>query len=240
MAAANEDLAQCPLCRSVLPIDGIFGHVQACQTASTERRLASLSGSVTVDPAVAALLVDSEWPEYNIGSCSHASQIQPGLYLGSVSAALDGEWLRTAGVGCIVNCASEIERPAAVLEALALPDDAYICTGMEDTSLFDGYAAIVRGADAIHAAREAGKTVLVHCAVGRSRSATTVIAFLVKHRGMPLLEAASTVKAARSLAFPNLGFWRLLLHLEVDVHGAERASIPAGALALHPESQYWD
>lgn len=48
--------------------------------------------------------------------------------------------------------------------------------------------------------------VLVHCAAGVSRSATLVIAYLMKRKGMPFLEAYSFVKERRPIIRPNEGF----------------------------------
>lgn len=48
--------------------------------------------------------------------------------------------------------------------------------------------------------------VLVHCEAGISRSASTVIAYLVKYHSMPLETAFRHVKARRSVICPNSGF----------------------------------
>ena len=71
--------------------------------------------------------------------------------------------------------------------------------------------------------------VLVHCVAGMSRSASVAIAFLVKHQGQRLLEAASAVKAARGVAYPNRGFWGALRALEQRVRGED--SVPEALLA---------
>jgi protein-tyrosine phosphatase len=54
--------------------------------------------------------------------------------------------------------------------------------------------------------REAGRRVLVHCVIGKSRSASIVIAYLMKHNQMALQKAFNFVKSKRALIQPNNGF----------------------------------
>jgi protein tyrosine phosphatase len=53
--------------------------------------------------------------------------------------------------------------------------------------------------------RNNGK-ILVHCSYGISRSATIVIAYLMKYKGMRLNEAYKYVKDRRDIIEPNMGF----------------------------------
>lgn len=55
--------------------------------------------------------------------------------------------------------------------------------------------------------------VLVHCAVGVSRSASLVLAYLMIHHGFTLLQAINKVKERRWI-FPNRGFLKQLQALE--------------------------
>ncbi|KAJ3116958.1 hypothetical protein HDU96_008248 [Phlyctochytrium bullatum] len=68
--------------------------------------------------------------------------------------------------------------------------------------------------------------VLVHCHAGVSRSATIVLAYLVRHAGLTLHEAWTTAYAARPIVRPNEGFARALQELEREVWGFEEASVP--------------
>lgn len=58
----------------------------------------------------------------------------------------------------------------------------------------------------------AGK-ILVHCAVGVSRSATLVLAYLMLYHHFTLVEAIKKVKDHRGI-IPNRGFLRQLLALD--------------------------
>jgi protein-tyrosine phosphatase len=59
----------------------------------------------------------------------------------------------------------------------------------------------------IHTALSTGKHVLVHCFAGKSRSASVVIGYLIKHCNMRFEEAYTHVKHIRPSIDPNIGFY---------------------------------
>lgn len=66
--------------------------------------------------------------------------------------------------------------------------------------------------DQIRDALEDGASgVLVHCASGKSRSASVVIAYLMRYERLPYTEAFRQVKLARPVIAPNTGFTQQLV-----------------------------
>ncbi|KAG8347652.1 putative dual specificity protein phosphatase [Trypanosoma vivax] len=61
------------------------------------------------------------------------------------------------------------------------------------------------------------KGCLVHCFAGLSRSATTVIAYLMMRQGMRVHEAYSVTKQGRPSIFPNKGFLKQLFELDAKL-----------------------
>ncbi|KAI7690978.1 dual specificity protein phosphatase 12 [Hortaea werneckii] len=64
--------------------------------------------------------------------------------------------------------------------------------------------------DFIQDALDAGGGVFVHCAMGKSRSATVVCAYLMRRYGITSDQALSQIREARPLCEPNEGFWKQL------------------------------
>ncbi|PIL35333.1 hypothetical protein GSI_02058 [Ganoderma sinense ZZ0214-1] len=71
----------------------------------------------------------------------------------------------------------------------------------------------------IDKAREEGGKVLVHCRVGVSRSATVTIAYVMKHLGIPLVDAYLIVRSRRLsvLIQPNMRLLYNLLGWEIKL-----------------------
>lgn len=61
-----------------------------------------------------------------------------------------------------------------------------------------------------HSIRYANRIPSSSCAMGKSRSATVVIAYLMQKHNISPLEALSHVRQARSIVEPNEGFWKQL------------------------------
>ncbi|KAI8914932.1 protein-tyrosine phosphatase-like protein [Powellomyces hirtus] len=152
------------------------------------------------------------------------SVILPHLLLGSdaLPQAKDGvEQLKALGVTHILNMAVEVENKAVDESGLF---EVKWCLA-EDHAEHDIEPVIRDAVDWIAHASQPDNIVFVHCKAGRSRSATTVIAYLVVHHKMRLRDAYETVKQARPGVSPNLGFMLALLRIEKEVHGEN----PGGA-----------
>lgn len=67
-------------------------------------------------------------------------------------------------------------------------------------------------------AHQCGRGVLVHCQAGVSRSATIVIAYLMKHTLMTMTDAYKYVRSRRPVVSPNLNFMGQLLEFERDLN----------------------
>lgn len=76
-----------------------------------------------------------------------------------------------------------------------------------------------------------GGAVFVHCAMGISRSATVLTAYLMKTRKLSAEDALETVRAARSFVFPNPSFRK-----QLELY--EEMGCP-DAVQEHPKYQRW-
>jgi len=83
---------------------------------------------------------------------------------------------------------------------------------------------LTTAANFVHEAQKEGGRVLVHCAAGASRSATVVLAYLLRYQNMTLLAAFRLLRAKRKVVWPNEGFMRLLIALEKKTHGVATIS----------------
>lgn len=164
-------------------------------------------------------------PSYSLSPADFAEVHAEGgwrLLLGSEAVSRSAPGLQAAGVRAIVNCAGN-SQPLAPPERAAAGVAFYAHLDFIDKAVVEGQdplSLIERGADAIEdalAATGASGSVLVHCVAGVSRSASVCMAFLVKHRGASLLDAATRVKTARGVVYPNHGVRGCLARLPLPV-----------------------
>uniref|UniRef100_A0A8B9T544 Protein phosphatase Slingshot homolog 1 n=1 Tax=Anas platyrhynchos TaxID=8839 RepID=A0A8B9T544_ANAPL len=127
-----------------------------------------------------------------LGQMDKPSLIFDHLYLGSEWNASNLEELQGSGIDYILNVTREID------------------------NFFPGLFAYhnIRAYHFINKAKKNHSKCLVHCKMGVSRSASTVIAYAMKEFGWSLEKAYNYVKQKRSIARPNAGFMRQLLEYE--------------------------
>ncbi|KAM1086862.1 hypothetical protein EV1_012484 [Malus domestica] len=139
-------------------------------------------------------------------------QIEEGLFLGSIGAANNKDELKNLNITHILTVANSLA-PAYpndfVYKVINVPDR--VCTDLKQH--FDECI------NYIDEATRSGGGVLVHCFVGRSRSVTIIVAYLMKKHGMSISQALEHVKSRRPQASPNAGFISQLESFERSLCG---------------------
>uniref|UniRef100_A0A1J3I921 Dual specificity protein phosphatase 1B n=1 Tax=Noccaea caerulescens TaxID=107243 RepID=A0A1J3I921_NOCCA len=146
------------------------------------------------------------------------SQIQQGLFIGSVAEANNKDLLKSSNVTHILTIAVALAPP--------YPDDfVYKVIEVVDRSETDLTVYFDECFSFMEQAIQSGGGVLVHCFMGISRSVTIVVAYLMKKHGMGYSKAMQLVRSRRSQACPNLGFVSQLQLFEksIQVHDEDSA-----------------
>jgi protein phosphatase slingshot len=147
-------------------------------------------------------------------SCLYQStnKITPNLYLGDATIARSKYFLENNNIHGIIN--------ATTNEPNAYPESyEYLRININDEpseqirSFFQDIFEFIRRHHNL------GHSVLVHCQMGISRSATLVIAYLMIDGHKTLGEAFQQVKGVRQQIDPNDGFIRQLRELEISLFG---------------------
>jgi protein phosphatase slingshot len=141
--------------------------------------------------------IDSVIFKYHIES--HPTKIFDWLYLGSYNNATNKKELEYVDIKYILNCATECKNLFSedfVYKKLNLSD---LCETKIDAHFEEAF-------EFINKAKEENSSIFIHCQVGKSRSATIVIAYLMKHHNYKFDDAFNYVKKLRKLILPNLGF----------------------------------
>ncbi|NWR43442.1 DS13B phosphatase, partial [Regulus satrapa] len=166
------------------------------------------------------------------GSDNHVDQVWPNIYLGDAWAARSKTTLQSLNITHILNAADgpySINTGAKYYADLQI--EYYGVEAFDDPS-FDLSIFFYDAANFISKALNSpGGKVFVHCAMGVSRSATLVLAFLMLHENMTLVDALKTVSTHRNIC-PNLGFLGQLRDLDIKLNEERKGTRAIAAKGL--------
>ncbi|NXU53198.1 DS13B phosphatase, partial [Turnix velox] len=166
------------------------------------------------------------------GSDNHVDQVWPNIYLGDAWAARNKTTLQSLNITHILNAA---DGPYSINTGARYYRDLQIeYYGVEafDDPAFDLSIFFYDAANFIgKALNTSGGKVFVHCAMGISRSATLVLAFLMIHENMTLVDALKAVSAHRDIC-PNSGFLSQLRDLDIKLNEERKGTRSSAAKEL--------
>ncbi|KAM9323759.1 dual specificity protein phosphatase 13B-like [Gastrophryne carolinensis] len=156
-------------------------------------------------------------------STGHVNQVWPKLYLGDAFTARDKSVLRQLGITHIVNAAAGKYRINTGPEFYRDLNIDYYGVEADDHPLFDMSVHFSSVAHFIRVGLQSpnGK-VLVHCAMGISRAASLVLAFLMISEGLSVVDAIRSVGEHRDIC-PNPGFLEQLRQLDIKLEAKRRS-----------------
>ncbi|KAJ7993952.1 hypothetical protein DPEC_G00260010 [Dallia pectoralis] len=150
---------------------------------------------------------------------NHADEVWPRLYIGDQNSAMNIALLANHRVTHVLNANHSKQRDGS--EIYQGTNIKYLGVEARDSCNFDMSINFLTAAEFIHKALSVGGAVLVHCAVGVSRSATLVLAYLMLRQNLTLVESICAVKDIRGI-IPNRGFLRQLINLDTKLYGRLR------------------
>ncbi|KAM9188472.1 dual specificity protein phosphatase 13B-like isoform 1-T2 [Mergus octosetaceus] len=169
----------------------------------------------------------------------HVDEVWPNLYVGDLYVARDKAQLSQMGISHIVNAAAgrfRIDTGPKFYKDL--PVD-YYGVEAEDNPNFDLSIYFYPVARYIRAALNSPRgKVLVHCAMGISRSATLVLAFLMICENMSLTDAIQAVRSHRGIC-PNSGFLEQLRELDLQLgRDKHRGAASSGPVSCYQTQRH--
>ncbi|XP_043912680.1 dual specificity protein phosphatase 13-like [Protopterus annectens] len=153
----------------------------------------------------------------NRSSTGSVNEVWPNLYLGDATAARDKGVLLNLGITHILNAADgkfHINTGPRFYRDMQVE---YYGIEADDDPAFDMSIHFRRASQFIRSGLNSQKgKVLVHCAMGISRSAALVLAYLLLHENLTLVDAIQTVCKHRDIC-PNSGFMSQLRELDIKL-----------------------
>ncbi|CAK6956702.1 dual specificity phosphatase 29-like [Scomber scombrus] len=149
---------------------------------------------------------------------THVNEVWPNTYIGDEETAKDKHNLKKLGITHILNAAegtwNNVDTGAGYYSDM---DIVYYGVVAEDVQTFDLSQYFVSAARFIEETLSNPQNkLLVHCVMGRSRSATLFLAYLMICENMTVVDAIDHVKRRRRI-IPNWGFLKQLRDLDMEL-----------------------
>ncbi|XP_067101506.1 dual specificity phosphatase 29-like [Osmerus mordax] len=159
---------------------------------------------------------------------THVNEVWPNVYIGNEETAKDKYNLRKLGITHILNAAegtwNNVDTGAGYYSDM---DVVYYGVVAEDVPTFNLSQYFHSSSQFIHQTLSNPENkLLVHCVMGRSRSATLFLAYLMICRNMTVVDAIDHVKQCRRI-IPNWGFLKQLR--ELDSRLLEQRRVDSGS-----------
>ncbi|CAD8209249.1 unnamed protein product [Paramecium pentaurelia] len=135
---------------------------------------------------------------------SSPNLVIPNLYIGCLGTVLNKKKLYESQITHILSVCEMPIFPYQTTEFKSLLININDSVDQEIKSKFE------MANDFIHSAIQKNQNVLIHCFAGKSRSASFVIAYLIKYQQMTPLQALKLLQSKRRIAQPNMGFMKQL------------------------------
>ncbi|XP_061564471.1 dual specificity phosphatase 29 isoform X2 [Cololabis saira] len=157
---------------------------------------------------------------------THVNEVWPNVYIGDEETAKDKCNLKRLGITHILNAAEGTWNNVDTGPGYYSDDMDIVYYGVvaEDVQTFDLSQYFFSATDFIHKTLSNPQSkLLVHCVMGRSRSATLFLAYLMIHEEMTVVDAIEHVKKRRRI-IPNWGFLKQLRELDLQLLEKRKSS----------------
>lgn len=147
------------------------------------------------------------------------SNIRDRFWLGNSVDAANADLLQGHGITHILNCARDVPTPSRSAEF------AYLRLDLDDAEdAKEDLLEVLRAGKAFDFVEEGLEKggILIHCQLGRSRSASVLVGYMMCRLNCPYVEAIAEVKSKRKLyggdlVAPNSGFHDALLRFDREL-----------------------
>ena len=141
-----------------------------------------------------------------------ACEIITDLWLGNIRDSRNAEFINKVDV--IINCSKKIPFLNNKKKCIRIPVD----DNLEKSEIMNMYRFFPKITDIIHSYLTKNKIVFVHCYAGKQRSASIVVAYLMKYLRITLKNSIKLLESKRAIVFkPLVNFENALLLFQTDV-----------------------
>tara|TARA_B100001093_G_C26550247_1_gene894159 strand:+ start:235 stop:678 length:444 start_codon:yes stop_codon:yes gene_type:complete len=141
-----------------------------------------------------------------------ACEIITDLWLGNIRDSRNQEFINSVDI--VINCSKKIPFLNKKKKCIRIPID----DNLEKEEIMNMYKFYPKITKIIYSYLVNNKVVFIHCYAGKQRSASIVVAYLMKYLGIKMNNAIKLLESKRSIVFtPLVNFENALLLYQSDV-----------------------
>ena len=130
-------------------------------------------------------------------------EILPNLWLGNMKIAQTSSFFIEHDINCVINCSKDIPFYNDKCKNVRIS----VHDNLERQEIAKLYEYFDSSADFIHEQLSNNRNILVHCYAGIQRSASIILAYLIKYSSITLKNGVNLIQSKRSQAFtPGINF----------------------------------
>ena len=141
-----------------------------------------------------------------------ANEIITNLWLGNIRDSRNLEFINSVDI--VINCSKKIPFLNNKKKCIRIPVD----DNLEKEEIMNMYRYYPKITEIMHSYLIKNKIVFIHCYAGKQRSASIVVAYIMRYLGINLKNAIRLLESKRGIVFtPLVNFENALLLFESDV-----------------------
>tara|TARA_B110000967_G_C18541645_1_gene390925 strand:- start:63 stop:506 length:444 start_codon:yes stop_codon:yes gene_type:complete len=141
-----------------------------------------------------------------------ANEILSGLWLGNIIDSQTEEFINNMDI--VINCSKDIPFYTKTTKNIRIP----IHDNLEQSEIRNLLKFLPKITTFIHTSLLNNKNILIHCHAGKQRSASVIVAYLMKYLKITLEKAIILVKSKRNIIFtPCINFKAALINFEKSI-----------------------
>lgn len=126
-----------------------------------------------------------------------ATEILPNLWISGIVDIRNGMFYTNNNIKCVINCSKDLPFYSCNTLNIRLP----VNDNLKKNEIQNLYKYMDKATNIIHSHFKKNQAVVVHCYAGKQRSASIIVAYLIKYGNMSIQDAINSIKSKRIYVF---------------------------------------
>lgn len=126
-----------------------------------------------------------------------ATEILPNLWISGIVGVRSNIFYKNNNIKCVINCSKDLPFYSSDTLNVRIP----VHDNLKKIEIQNLYKYMEKATNIIHSHFKNNQAVVVHCYAGKQRSASIIVAYLIKYGNMSIEDAVNSIKSKRAYVF---------------------------------------